>query len=77
MLTKARLTELIQGVCPDVVFTENEILIDQIDSLDLVLIVDEIEKKFDLKFQPEDIDNENFETVDSLLNLLISYSHAL
>ena len=77
MLTKALLTELILGVCPDIVFTENEILIDQIDSLDLVLIVDEIENEFDLKFQSEDIDKENFETVDSLLNLLISYSHAL
>ena len=77
MLTKALLTELIRGVCPDIVFTENEILIDQIDSLDLVLIVDEIENEFDLKFQSEDIDKENFETVDSLLNLLIRYSHDL
>lgn len=76
MLTKTLLTELIQGVCPDVVFTENETLIDQIDSLDLVLIVDEIEKKSDMKFKPEDINNKNFETVDSLLNLLLDYSHA-
>lgn len=71
MLTKTLLKELIQGVCPDVVFTENETLIEQIDSLDLVLIVDEIEKKTDLKFKPEDINNKNFETVDSLLKLLM------
>jgi len=77
MMTKALLTELIQDVCPDVVLADSETLIDQIDSLDLVLIVDEIEKKFEFKFQPEDINNKNFETLDNLLKLLNDCKNAL
>lgn len=41
-----------------------------IDSINVVKIIRQLEKKFDFLFDAVDIKVENFESVDSLLNLL-------
>lgn len=41
-----------------------------IDSFDLVLIVEEIEKEFNIKFDITDIKRNNFKTKESIINLI-------
>lgn len=76
-MTQLQLVNIIQDVCPEVDLQETDNLIDQIDSLDLVLLVDEIEAKFGVKFAPSDISHENFKTVATLDNLIRNYGRGI
>ena len=58
---------------PEKVLDDEEALIQGgvIDSLGIFLLINFIEKQFSIKIEPEDIVVENFETIDSIKNLII------
>lgn len=66
-----KLQEIIKEVSPDIEFGRD--LIDQIDSLDMVLLVEQMEQDFSISIEPEDIDEKNFKTFEDLAKLLKRY----
>ena len=66
-----KLEETIKEVSPDIELGRD--LIDQIDSLDMVLLVEQMEKDFSISIEPEDIDEKNFKTFEDLAKLLKRY----
>ena len=77
MISIEKLRKLVQQVCPDVDFDHSESLIDQIDSLDLVLLVDEVESEVGIKFQPIDINEKHFSTIETLHALIVGYNNEI
>lgn len=66
-----KLQEIIREVCPDVDLERD--LIGQIDSLDMVLLVEQMEQDFSIAIEPDHIDEKNFKTFETLAKLLGSY----
>jgi acyl carrier protein len=66
-----KLKQIIVEVSPDIEFGRD--LIDQIDSLDMVLLVEQMEQDFSISIEPEDIDEKNFKTFEDLAELLKRY----
>lgn len=70
---KERLEEILKGIRPDIdiegtAFVEESVL----DSFDIVTLVSELIDEFDIELSVEDILPENFNSVESMLNLIES-----
>ncbi|MBS1445359.1 MAG: acyl carrier protein [Odoribacter sp.] len=67
-----KLLELLQGIRPDVDF-ENEIaLVDDgiLDSMDIVSIISELDDKFDVQVRINELDPDNFNSMESIWELV-------
>ena len=64
--------ERLKATCPGVDFERETALIDDgiIDSLDIVTIVSEIMDAFDVEISVEDLQPENFNSVEAILDLI-------
>lgn len=64
--------EILEEICPDVDFEENEALVDDeiLDSFAILSIVSEIEDEFDIKLTPADIVPENFNSAKALWEMI-------
>lgn len=69
---REELLRILTDICPGVDFEAETALIDDeiIDSLDIVTIVSEIMDTFDVEISVEDLQPENFNTVDAMLQLI-------
>lgn len=67
-----KLLAILNGIHPDVDFTDNNELIDDgiLDSLDIVTIVTEINAEFDVTIPAEEIIPENFNSAEALMALI-------
>ena len=67
-----RLIEILENLKPGVDFEEEKNLIDDeiLDSFDIVSLVSEIEDEFDVKITAKDILTENFNSAESLYELI-------
>ncbi len=67
-----RLIEILENLKPGVDFEEEKNLIDDeiLDSFDIVSLVSEIEDEFDVKITAKDILPENFNSAESLYELI-------
>jgi len=67
-----KLLELLKGVRPDVDFENEPALIDDgiLDSFDVVAIISEIDDLFDVQIRINELDPENFNSADSIWNLI-------
>ena len=67
-----KLLELLKGVRPDVDFENETALIDDgiLDSFDVVAIISEIDDLFDVQIRINELDPENFNSADSIWNLI-------
>jgi len=65
---KNRIIEIIQSIRPELEFHANEdvILFGVLDSLDIILLVNELEAKLDITISSENIVPENFHSLHSL-----------
>jgi acyl carrier protein len=63
-----KIHEIIQSIRPEIIFKENEDseLFGIIDSLDIIIIVEEIESFYNIFIQAEEIIPENFSSVSIL-----------
>lgn len=78
MEMKTTLIRILSDLHPDVDFEENVMLIDEgiLDSLDIVTLISEISAELDITIPPEEIVPENFNSVESLTELLIRLDEA-
>ncbi|MDE5983935.1 MAG: acyl carrier protein [Eubacterium sp.] len=67
-----RLIELLETLKPNVTFTKDTRLVDDkiFDSLGMISLVAEIANEFDIVISPMEIVPENFETVETLYEMI-------
>lgn len=66
------LIEILKELKPDIEFTKDTKLVEDkiFDSLGMISLIAEISNEFDIEISPVDIVPENFETVETLYNLI-------
>ena len=69
---KDKLIAILDDIDEDIARFDGEDLFDAgiIDSFDIIEIIDEIEKNFDIEINADDVIGKNFRTVDSMLELI-------
>ena len=69
---KETILSILTEICPGIDFEQEQSLIDDglVDSLDLVSIVTELMDAFDVEISVEDLQPENFNTVDAMVELI-------
>ena len=67
-----RILEILTGVRPDVDFENEKRLIDDgiLDSFDIISIVSEFNDEFDIEIDVEDLEPENFNTIEAMQELI-------
>ncbi len=67
-----RILEILTGVRPDVDFVNEKKLIDDeiLDSFDIISIVGEFNDEFDIEIDVEDLEPENFNTIEAMQELI-------
>lgn len=67
-----KLLEVLKSIRDDVDFENEQKLVDDgiLDSFDIVAIVGELCEEFDVTFTAEDIEPENFNTVEAMMALI-------
>ncbi len=67
-----RLYEILEECCPDVDFRTEKNLIDdgRIESLDIVMIVNEIAEEYDIRIGVENLLPENFNSAEAMMALI-------
>lgn len=69
---RGRVIEILNGIRPEFDFSEDVNFIEarMLDSLDLVNLVEKLEREFSIVIDGLDIVTDNFSSLDSILNLL-------
>ena len=67
-----RLYEILEECCPDVDFKNEKSLIDDglLESLDIVMIVNEIANEYDIRIGVENLLPENFNSAEAMMALI-------
>ena len=67
-----KLLEVLKGVREDVDFQNEKLLIDGgvLDSFDIITIISELNDAFDIEIDVDDLEPENFNTVEAMLELI-------
>ena len=71
---KEKLLALLEDIRPDVDFVNEKKLIDDgvLDSFDIISIVQEMNETFDVDINVEDLEPDNFNTIEAMIDLIIS-----
>ncbi len=72
---KEKILEILNNIRPEVDFKNSDNFIDDgfLDSFDMVSLVSNIEKKFNISIAGEDIIPENFENIPSIISMIKKY----
>ena len=67
-----KILEILTGVRPDVDFENEKKLIDDeiLDSFDIISIVGDFNDEFDIEIDVEDLEPENFNTIEAMQDLI-------
>jgi len=67
-----KILEILKGIRPDVDFANEKKLIDGkiLDSFDIISIVGEFNEAFDIEIDVEDLEPDNFNTVEAMEELI-------
>lgn len=67
-----KLLQILKTIRPDVDFVNEKALIDDgiLDSFDVVSIISEIDDEFDVQIKINELDPDNFNSIDSIWNLI-------
>lgn len=67
-----KIMEILKGIRPDVDFANEKKLIDDgvLDSFDIISIVSEFDEAFDVEIDVEELEPENFNTVEAMRQLI-------
>ena len=71
---REKVLEILNDCCPDVDFENETALIDDglLESLDIVMIVTDLDHEFDVDINVDDLLPENFNSVDAIVELVRS-----
>ena len=66
------LLKLLSEICPKVDFVKEKKLIDDgiLDSFDIISIVNELNEHYDIEIDVDDLEPENFNSVEAMLELI-------
>ena len=66
------LLKILSGICPKVDFVNEKKLIDEgiLDSFDIISIVNELNEHYDIEIDVDDLEPDNFNTVEAMLELI-------
>ena len=66
------LLSILKGICPKVAFVNEKKLIDDgiLDSFDIISIVNELNEHYDIEIDVDDLEPDNFNTVEAMLELI-------
>ena len=66
------LLSILKGICPKVDFVNEKKLIDDgiLDSFDIISIVNELNEHYDIEIDVDDLEPDNFNTVEAMLELI-------
>jgi acyl carrier protein len=66
------LLKLLSAICPKVDFVKEKKLIDDgiLDSFDIISIVNELNEHYDIEIDVDDLEPENFNSVEAMLELI-------
>ena len=66
------LLKILSGICPKVDFVNEKKLIDDgiLDSFDIISIVNELNEHYDIEIDVDDLEPENFNSVEAMLELI-------
>ena len=66
------LLKLLSDICPKVDFVKEKKLIDDgiLDSFDIISIVNELNEHYDIEIDVDDLEPENFNSVEAMLELI-------
>ena len=66
------LLKILKGICPKVDFVNEKKLIDDgvLDSFDIISIVNELNEHYDIEIDVDDLEPDNFNTVEAMLELI-------
>ena len=66
------LLSILKDICPKVDFVNEKKLIDdgKLDSFDIISIVNELNEHYDIEIDVDDLEPENFNTVEAMLELI-------
>ena len=66
------LLSILKGICPKVDFVNEKKLIDDgiLDSFDIISIVNELNEHYDIEIDVDDLEPENFNSVEAMLELI-------
>jgi acyl carrier protein len=63
--------EILEMICPDIdVEDQNMNLPEDLDSMDIIALIAELEDKFDIEITMEEKTEENFENIDTLVDMI-------
>jgi acyl carrier protein len=70
--TMEELLKILSGICPKVDFVNEKKLIDNgvLDSFDIISIVNELNEHYDIEIDVDDLEPDNFNTVEAMLELI-------
>ena len=71
------LLSILKGICPKVDFVNEKKLIDDgiLDSFDIISIVNELNEHYDIEIDVDDLEPDNFNTVEAMLELVEKLSN--
>ncbi len=66
------LLKILKGICPKVDFVNEKKMIDDgvLDSFDIISIVNELNEHYDIEIDVDDLEPDNFNTVEAMLELI-------
>jgi len=66
------LLSILKGICPKVDFVNEKKMIDDgiLDSFDIISIVNELNEHYDIEIDVDDLEPENFNSVEAMLELI-------
>jgi acyl carrier protein len=63
--------EILEMICPDIDVNDEDMnLPEDLDSMDIIALIAELEDKFDIEITMEEKTEENFENIDTLVDMI-------
>ena len=72
---KEKILDILSGIRPECDFTEEVDFIKNgmLDSMEIVILVDELQEEFDVNIPGTEISMKNFCSLDAIINLVVKY----
>ena len=72
---REKILEILQDLRPELDFTESNDFIEDgyLDSFDMIVLISQLDKNYDISILGEDIIPENFSNIENIINIVKKY----